>query len=59
MSLEPGRQAAVVTPWINAVKRYLAGSTSWRSGELVVTEGTRRNAELFVRAMYDRLKATA
>jgi transposase len=43
-----GEQAEVVTPG-NNVKRYLAGSVSWRSGELVVTTGTRRNAELFVR----------
>jgi putative transposase len=47
-----GEQAQVVTPG-NNVKRYLAGSMSWRSGELVVTEGTRRNAELFVRHLDD------
>jgi putative transposase len=47
-----GRQARVVTPGTN-VKRYLSGSMSWRSGELVVTEGTRRNAELFVRHLDD------
>jgi putative transposase len=43
-----GQQAQIVTPGTN-VKRYLAGSMSWRSGELVVTEGTARNAKLFVR----------
>jgi putative transposase len=47
-----GRQAQVVTPGTN-VKRYLSGSMSWRSGELVVTQGTRRNAELFVRHLED------
>jgi transposase len=47
-----GEQAQVVTPG-NNVKRYLSGSMSWRSGELVVTEGTRRNAELFVRHLDD------
>jgi putative transposase len=52
MWMERGRQAQVVTPGTN-VKRYLSGSMSWRSGELVVTEGTRRNAELFVRHLDD------
>jgi putative transposase len=47
-----GEQARVVTPG-NNVKRYLSGSMSWRSGELVVTEGSRRNAELFVRHLDD------
>lgn len=47
-----GEQAEVVTPG-NNIKRYLSGSMSWRSGELVVTEGTRRNAELFVRHLED------
>ena len=42
----------MMTPGTN-VKRYLAGSMSWRSGELVVTQGTRRNAELFVRHLED------
>jgi putative transposase len=42
-----GEQAEVVTPGTN-VKRYLSGSMSWRSGELVVTRGVKRNAELFV-----------
>lgn len=52
MWMERGRQAQVVTPGTNA-KRYLSGSMSWRTGELVVTEGTRRNAELFVRHLDD------
>ena len=52
MWMEKGQQAEVVTPGTN-VKRYLAGSMSWRSGELVVTQGTGRNAELFVRHLED------
>ena len=52
MWMRRGEQAHVVTPG-NNVKRYLSGSMSWRSGELVVTEGTRRNAELFVRHLDD------
>ena len=52
MWMERGRQARVVTPGTN-VKRYLSGSMSWRTGELVVTEGTRRNAELFVHHLED------
>lgn len=52
MWMERGRQAEVVTPG-NNVKRYLSGSMSWRTGELVVTQGTRRNAELFVRHLED------
>lgn len=50
--MERGEQAQVVTPGDN-VKRYLSGSMSWRTGELAVTEGTRRNAELFVRHLDD------
>jgi putative transposase len=52
MWMERGRQAEVVTPG-NNVKRYLSGSMSWRTGELVVTQGTRRNAELFVAHLED------
>jgi putative transposase len=52
MWMQRGQQAQVVTPGTN-VKRYLAGSMSWRSGELIVTQGTRRNAELFVRHLED------
>src|SRR5215204_43843 len=56
MWMERGRQAQVVTPGTN-VKRYLAGSMSWRTGELVVTQGARRNAELFVRHLDDLRRA--
>ncbi len=56
MWMERGRQAEVVTPGTN-VKRYLSGSMSWRTGELVVTEGARRNAELFVRHLDDLRRA--
>ena len=52
MWMKRGEQARVVTPGTN-VKRYLAGSMSWRSGEMVVTQGTRRDAELFVRHLDD------
>ena len=47
-----GEQAEVVTPGTN-VKRYLAGSMSWRTGELVETLGTRRDAALFVAHLDD------
>jgi putative transposase len=43
-----GEQAEVATPGTNE-KRYLAGSVSWRTGELVETLGGRRDAALFVR----------
>jgi transposase len=52
MWMAKGQQAQVVTPGTN-VKRYLAGSMNWRSGELIVTQGTHRNAELFVRHLDD------
>jgi putative transposase len=52
MWMGKGEQAEVVTPGTN-VKRYLAGSMSWRSGELVVTGGEKRNADLFVRHLDD------
>jgi putative transposase len=57
MWMRRGEQAEVVTPGTN-VKRYLAGSVSWRSGELIVTGGTRRNAELFVRHLDDLRRAS-
>jgi putative transposase len=48
-----GQQAEVVTPGTN-VKRYLAGSLHWRSGELVLSEpGRRRNADLFLAHLDD------
>lgn len=56
MWMKRGEQAQVVTPG-NNVKRYLAGSMSWRSGELILTQGTRRNAELFVRHLDDLRRA--
>ena len=56
MWMERGRQARVVTPGTN-VKRYLSGSMSWRIGELVVTQGAKRNAELFVRHLDDLRRA--
>ena len=52
MWMERGRQARLVTPGTN-VKRYLSGSMSWRTGELVATLGARRNAELFVAHLED------
>jgi putative transposase len=52
MWMERGKQAQIVTPG-NNVKRYLSGSMNWRNGEVVVTQGTRRNAELFVRHLED------
>jgi putative transposase len=42
-----GRQATVQTPGTNT-KRYLAGSLDWRTGELRLTEGNKRNADLFL-----------
>jgi putative transposase len=56
MWMQRGEQAEVVTPGTN-VKRYLAGSMSWRTGELVVTQGTGRNAALFVRHLDDLRRA--
>jgi transposase len=52
MWMPVGEQAQVVTPGTN-VKRYLAGSVSWRTGELVETLGGRRDAALFVRHLDD------
>ena len=48
MWMPRGERAEVVTPGTN-VKRYMAGSISWRTGELVETLGDRRDAALFVR----------
>lgn len=50
--MRKGEQSQVVTPGTN-VKRYLAGSMSWRTGELVVTQGDKRDAALFVRHLDD------
>jgi transposase len=47
--MRQGQQAEVQTPGTN-VKRHLAGSLHWRSGQLILSPpDTRRNAELFVR----------
>jgi putative transposase len=54
MWMRRGQQAEVVTPG-NNVKRYLAGSLNWRTGELILTEGRRRNADLFL-AHLDELR---
>lgn len=47
-----GRQAEVVTPGDNQ-KRYLAGSLHWRTGRLIVTEGPKRNGQLFVAHLHE------
>jgi transposase len=52
MWMERGKQAQVQTPGTN-VKRYLAGSMSWRTGEMVETLGDKRDAALFVRHLDD------
>jgi transposase len=54
MWMRCGQQAEVVTPG-NNVKRYLAGSLNWRTGELILTEGRKRNADLFL-AHLDELR---
>ena len=55
MWMPRGRQAEVETPGTN-VKRYLAGSLHWRTGELILSgPGKRRNAELFL-AHLDELR---
>jgi putative transposase len=48
MWMRQAQQAIVPTPGTNE-KRYLAGSLNWRTGALVVTPGTRRDGDLFVR----------
>ncbi len=52
MWMRRGQQAEVETPGDNA-KRYLAGSLSWRTGRLLVTEGAKRDGVLFVRHLED------
>jgi transposase len=57
MWMRRGQQAHVVTPGTN-VKRYLAGSLNWRTGELILTEslpGQGRTAGLFL-AHLDELR---
>src|SRR5262245_61678400 len=48
MWMRRGQQAEVETPGTNQ-KRYLAGSVNWRTGALIITEGPKRDGELFVR----------
>ncbi len=52
MWMRRGQQAEVVTPG-NNTKRYLSGSLNWRTGELILTEGKRRNADLVLAHLDD------
>jgi putative transposase len=52
MWMRRGQQAKVVTPGTNT-KRYLAGSLNWRTGALMLTEGDKRNADLFLAHLDD------
>ncbi len=52
MWMRQGEQARVLTPGTNH-KKYLAGSLDWRSGKLVATQGSKRNAALFVSHLDD------
>jgi putative transposase len=54
MWMKRGQQAEVVTPG-NNTKRYFAGSLNWRTGQLILTAGLKRNAELFL-AHLDELR---
>jgi transposase len=54
MWMRKGAQATVRTPGTNT-KRYLAGALNWRTGEVILTEGRRRNADLFL-AHLDELR---
>ena len=54
MWMARGQQETVETPGNNS-KRYLAGSVNWRTGTLIVTEGEKRNADLFL-AHLDELR---
>src|SRR6516164_7645079 len=57
MWMRRGQQAELLTPGTN-VKRYLAGSLNWRTGELLLTEalpGQGRSAALFL-AHLDELR---
>jgi putative transposase len=47
-----GKQATVLTPGTNT-KRYLAGSMDWRTGDITLSEGGRRNADLFIAHLDD------
>jgi transposase len=48
MWMRKGQQAEVVTPGDNE-KCYLAGSLHWRTGQLITTEGPKRDGTLFTR----------
>jgi putative transposase len=52
MWMRRGQQAAVVTPGSNA-KGYLAGSLHWRTGQMLLTEGAKRDGALFCRHLDD------
>jgi hypothetical protein len=54
MWMRKGQQAEVVTPGQNS-KRYLAGSLNWGTGQLLLTQGQKRNADLFL-AHLDELR---
>jgi transposase len=47
MWMRRGEQAEVVTPGDNE-KRYLAGSLNWRNGKLILSDGPKRNGQLFI-----------
>src|SRR3954468_19459959 len=47
MWMRRGRQATAPPPGTNQ-KRYVAGSIHWRTGQIFVTEGPKRNEELFL-----------
>lgn len=52
MWMRCGKQAQVVTPGDNE-KCYLAGSLNWRTGQMITTQGPRRNGELFIAHLDD------
>jgi len=59
MWMRRGKQAVVETPGNNE-KRYLAGSTHWRTGRVILTEGKPkegRSAALFLRHLDDLRRA--
>jgi len=52
MWMRRGAQAEVLTPGNND-KRYLAGSLNWRTGQMLVTVGAKRDGALFERHLDD------
>lgn len=52
MWMQRGVQTEVVTPGSND-KRYLAGSLNWRTGQMLVTVGGKRDGALFERHLDD------